>query len=69
MNLDIRPEASDNARARYDEAIASLLAKLQQDRYVLAVVLYGSLAYDVVWDKSDIDLCIITQETNRNPPA
>jgi predicted nucleotidyltransferase len=67
MNLDIRPDASDNARARYDEAIASLLAKLQQDRYVLAVVLYGSLAYDVVWDKSDIDLCIITQETKQKP--
>jgi len=27
------------------------------------MVLYGSLSYDVVWDKSDIDVILVTQET------
>ncbi len=50
-------------RLRYQNVVETLITKLKQDPYVLAVVLYGSVAYDVVWEKSDIDLCIITQET------
>ena len=50
-------------RERYEAAIASLTEKLQKDRTVLAAVLYGSLAYDDIWEKSDIDLMIIGEES------
>ena len=52
-------------KERYEAALASLCEKLQKDRTVLAAVLYGSLAYDDVWEKSDIDLTIIGEESVR----
>ncbi len=52
-------------KERYEAAISSLSEKLQKDRTVLAAVLYGSLAYDSVWEKSDIDLTIIVEESVR----
>ena len=64
IELGVEPgkqEALD-VRTRYDNAITSLLAKMKQDPTILAVVLFGSLSNDVVWDKSDIDLFVITQE-------
>lgn len=48
---------------RYEAAVTSLVEKLQKDRTVLAAVLWGSLAYDTVWEKSDIDLTIIGEES------
>ena len=50
-------------KERYEAALAALCEKLQKDRTVLAAVLYGSLAYDDVWEKSDIDLTIIGEES------
>ena len=29
---------------------------------MLAAILLGSMSHDVVWEKSDIDLCVVTQE-------
>src|SRR5579862_2976064 len=63
MTLKHDAAAMEEVRSRYENAVESLLAKVKQDPYVLAVVLAGSLSYDVVWEKSDIDLMIITQET------
>lgn len=53
-----RPEIA----RRYDAALAAFLAKAEADPYILAVVLLGSLSYDVVWERSDIDLAVIVQE-------
>ena len=53
-------------RERYEAAIASLTEKLQKDRTVLAAVLFGSLAYDDIWEKSDIDLIIIGEESFKH---
>ena len=44
---------------RYRRALEALTQKLQQDRTVLAAIVYGSYAYDQVWEKSDIDLWIV----------
>lgn len=49
-------------RARYEAAVDELVADLQQDRQVVAIALFGSLAYDVVWDRSDIDLMVVLAE-------
>lgn len=47
---------------RYQAALDSLVAKLKQDHYVLAAVLYGSVARGDAWEKSDIDLTIIQRD-------
>ena len=44
---------------RYRRALDALTQKLQQDRTVLAAIVYGSYSYDQVWEKSDIDLWIV----------
>jgi hypothetical protein len=49
-------------RARFQAALDSLVAKLEQDRYVIAAILFGSLSHDTVWRKSDIDLVLIGRE-------
>jgi polymorphic toxin system nucleotidyltransferase-like protein len=41
-------------------AVDALVGQLQQDRSVLAALLCGSLSHDTVWQKSDVDLVLIT---------
>ncbi len=48
-----------NTVALYNEALESFVNKIKQDRYVIAAILFGSLAYDKVWEKSDIDMVLI----------
>jgi hypothetical protein len=52
-------------RARYERALSILTETLKQDRTILAAILCGSLAYDEVWEKSDIDLLLIGDETHK----
>lgn len=54
--------AAQYARKRYQAALDSLVAKLKQDYYVLATVLYGSLVRGDAWEKSDIDITIIQRD-------
>jgi hypothetical protein len=35
---------------------------VRQDSYIIAAILYGSLAYDTVWEKSDIDLVLVGRD-------
>jgi predicted nucleotidyltransferase len=67
--IDTDREDTRDIQTRYENAVASLLSKVKQDANVLAVVLYGSLSNDVVWDKSDIDLIIVTQENRAKTPC
>jgi predicted nucleotidyltransferase len=46
----------------HEEALRAFVAKAERDATVVAVILYGSLAYDDVWEKSDIDIIVITDE-------
>jgi len=47
---------------QYQEALNSFVARVQQDRYVIAAILYGSLAHNDIWEKSDIDILLIGKE-------
>ena len=47
------------------EALDSLVEQLKKDRSVLAVILCGSLSYDKVWAKSDIDLVLVTVDDKK----
>jgi predicted nucleotidyltransferase len=44
------------------EALETFVDKVRKDDQVIAAVLYGSLSYDTVWEKSDIDLKLIVQD-------
>ena len=51
---------STATQQKFDAALAGLVDQLQRDRSILAAILCGSLSYDTVWDKSDIDLVLVT---------
>src|SRR5688572_32323151 len=45
---------------KFSEALAALVEQMKGDRSILAAILCGSLSHDTVWQKSDIDLMLIT---------
>lgn len=49
-------------QADYQSAIDELTKKVEKDEYVLNLMLAGSLSYDTVWEKSDIDVMIVTRD-------
>jgi tetratricopeptide (TPR) repeat protein len=51
---------------RYTRALNAFIDKVKQDKYVLAVILAGSLYHDVVWEKSDIDVILVVDDA-KNP--
>lgn len=52
--------------ALFNAALESFVAKIKQDRYIIAAILCGSLSHDTVWRKSDIDLILISREEKSN---
>jgi uncharacterized protein len=55
-----------NIQDRYQQALDAITAKLLEDKRVVAAFIAGSLSYDVVWEKSDIDLVIVTDDEKRS---
>jgi hypothetical protein len=56
-----RPQRNPDAiQQRFSAALDALVERVRHDRSILAAVLCGSLAHDVVWEKSDIDLLLVT---------
>lgn len=49
-------------RQRYESTINELTEKLKRTGEVVAVILNGSLSYDVVWEKSDVDMVIVVND-------
>jgi len=50
---------------RFNAALEALIGQIKCDRSILAAILCGSLSYDKVWDKSDIDLVLVTIDDNK----
>ncbi|MGC9779621.1 MAG: hypothetical protein HZR80_10305 [Candidatus Heimdallarchaeota archaeon] len=46
----------------YQAAFDSLFEKVKQDEYILSLMVFGSLAYDKVWEKSDIGAILATSD-------
>lgn len=55
----------DALRERFTAALEALVEQVKEDRSVLAALLCGSLSYDRVWTKSDIDLVFITIDDRK----
>jgi uncharacterized protein len=49
-------------RERFQGAIDSFVTKVKDDPNVIAVLVSGSFAYDVIWEKSDIDMQVIVRD-------
>ena len=61
------PRASANTplHEEFTRALDALVAQVREDRSVLAAILCGSLSYDTVWAKSDIDLALVTVDDRK----
>ena len=60
-------ESQAAVEKRYHDALDSLVTKVQKDRNIIAAILCGSMSYDQVWDKSDIDLLLVQREGKGDP--
>jgi hypothetical protein len=49
-------------KARYEEAVGVFVDKVRTDASVIAVIVCGSLAYDVIWEKSDVDMAVVIRD-------
>lgn len=54
-----------DSRDIFDAALTALVARIERDRSILAVILCGSLSHDTVWAKSDIDLVLVTIDDKK----
>jgi hypothetical protein len=57
--------AEDGIQKRFSAALDELIGEIRKDRSVLAAILCGSLSHDAVWEKSDIDLGLITVDGGK----
>ena len=55
----------DAVTGKFNSALEALIEQVKRDRSVLAAVLCGSLSHDTVWDKSDIDLVLVTADEKK----
>ncbi|MGH9672199.1 MAG: hypothetical protein ACRD44_03380 [Bryobacteraceae bacterium] len=56
---------SESVREKFTNAVAALVEQVKHDRSILAAILCGSLSYDTVWDKSDVDLVLVTIDDRK----
>lgn len=49
-------------RQRYQQAVDHFVERIKDDPNVIAVIVLGSVAYDVLGEKSDVDMAIIVRD-------
>ena len=54
-------------RERFSRALDALVEDIRKDRSILAAILCGSLSHDTVWERSDIDLVLVTVDDRLVP--
>jgi predicted nucleotidyltransferase len=57
--------STEPIQRQFTEALDDLVAQVKQDRSILAAILCGSLSHDTVWEKSDIDLALVTIDDRK----
>jgi hypothetical protein len=65
----IRTLGDGAIQRKFTDALDGLVELMKGDRSVLAAILCGSLSYDAVWEKSDIDLVLVTIDDKKVEPA
>lgn len=56
----------DQVLKQFEDALQSFVDKVKTDPSVICVLLEGSLAYDKVWEKSDMDVVLVVREQKLN---
>lgn len=56
---------NNSIQQKFTEAIDALIEQVKKDRSILAAILCGSLSYDKVWAKSDVDLVLVTMDDRK----
>ena len=56
---------TESLHQKYTAALDALVAQMKEDRSILAAVLCGSLSHDTVWERSDIDLVLVTIDDRK----
>jgi len=49
-------------KERFEAALSTFVDKIKTDPNIMAVILYGSLVNDTVWEKSDMDTYVLVRE-------
>lgn len=62
MMKDMENNLQSEMTRRYQAAADSFVDKVKSDPNVIAVIICGSLAYDQVWEKSDIDMTLVVRD-------
>src|SRR3954453_15203032 len=55
----------DVIQQRFTAGLDGVVETRRSDRSILAAILCGSLSHDVVWEKSDIDLLLVTIDDRK----
>ena len=55
-----------STKEHYQLAVELVVSQAQKDPNIIAAILYGSLSHDQVWEKSDLDLWLITVDNPKN---
>jgi len=58
---------NESVQQKFNQALDALIEQVKEDRSILAAILCGSLSYDAVWAKSDIDLLLVTIDDKKAP--
>jgi hypothetical protein len=58
-----------SVQQKFAAALETLLERVKHDRAILAAILCGSMSHDTVWQKSDIDLVLVTVDDNKVPAS
>ncbi len=61
--------AAASVQKKFTQALDALVEEIRQDRSILAAILCGSLSHDRVWEKSDIDLALVTIDDKKPESA
>src|SRR5258708_40241856 len=57
--------STEPIQKQFTQALDDLVAQVKEDRSILAAILCGSLSHDTVWEKSDIDLALVTIDDKK----
>ncbi len=57
--------SSPDIQQQFETALEAFVEKAREDRQILAAILFGSLSSDRVWEKSDIDLIVVTRDDKK----
>ncbi|WP_127530418.1 nucleotidyltransferase domain-containing protein [Paenibacillus kobensis] len=56
---------NEQLQQKYRDVMEAFVERVKQDIHILAVFIAGSLSYDEVWEKSDIDVFLVSDDEKR----